>query len=350
MDFIPFSKIIGQDKAIGFLKQAMALGKLPHAYLFTGIPGIGKTTTALALAQAINCAEAKEGEGCGECVSCRQWAGGNFPDLQVIEPDGQFIKIEQVRGIDREMGFKPLSGRCRVVIIRSAERMTMEAANAFLKTLEEPPPGNILILNASEPLDLLPTIVSRCQNVGFRPIPASLAAPWLEEKTQMGRDKASLLARIAEGSLGKALEMWEEGILEKRAEYITTLMSLKAISEIEAVEMALRLTGKEKGQDQEKDGDILPLLNVWKTWYRDLLVVKGEGPPESLINGDLYSELKKAAQGFRIDQLVSSLLLIDQGERDFRRSRNLDLMMENLLLGLRGFMGETGGGGDRENH
>jgi DNA polymerase-3 subunit delta' len=341
MDFLPFSRIIGQDKAIQFLKRAMAQEKLPHAYLFVGIPGVGKTTIAVALAQAINCGEAENGEGCGKCISCRQFAGGNFPDLQTVEPKGQFIKIEQIREIDRGMSFKPLSGRYRVVVIRHAEMMTQEAANAFLKTLEEPPPGNILILSVTEPRDLLPTIVSRCQKVGFRPIPASLVAQGLADKMNLDHEKALLLARLAEGSLGRAMDMGEKGFLERRAEYVSRLMSLKDISEAETVEMALRFTGKEKKKDQDEKGEVLVLLGVWKTWYRDMLLVRGGEPMEGMINRDLSLELKKAAQGFTIQNLISSLLLIDQGESDFLHSRNLDLMMENLMLSLRRSMREV---------
>jgi DNA polymerase-3 subunit delta' len=351
MDFIPFSQIIGQEKTIQFLKRAMAQEKLPHAYLFVGIPGVGKTCTAVALAQTINCAESKNGEGCGKCISCRQFPAGNFPDLRIVEPDGQFIRIEQIREIDRGMSFKPLSGRYRVVIVRRAEMMTPEAANAFLKTLEEPPPGNILILNVTEPRDLLPTIVSRCQKVGFRPIPASLVAKGLIEKLNLDHEKALLLARIAEGSLGRALAMGEKGFLEKRREYISSLLSLRDISQTEALEMALRFTGKEKKREHNEKGEQIekiekeeiPLLfGVWKSWYRDMLLIRSEGSEDEMINRDLCLELKKAAQDFKIKNLISSLLLIDQGESDFLHSRNLDLMMENLMLDLRRLMGEAG--------
>ncbi len=351
MDFIPFSQIIGQEKAIQFLKRAMAQEKLPHAYLFVGIHGVGKTSTAVALAQAINCTESKNGEGCGKCISCRQFPGGNFPDLRIVEPDGQFIRIEQIREIDRGMSFKPLSGRYRVVIVRRAEMMTPEAANAFLKTLEEPPPGNILILNVTEPRDLLPTVVSRCQKVGFRPIPASLVAQGLTEKMSLDHEKALLLARIAEGSLGRALAMGEKGFLGKRHEYISSLLSLRNISETEALEMALRFTGKEKKKEHDEKGEEIgkiekeeiPLLfGVWKSWYRDMLLIRSEGSEDKIINRDLCLELKKAAEGFKIKNLISSLLLIDQGESDFLHSRNLDLMMENLMLDLRRLMGEAG--------
>ncbi|MBW2202876.1 MAG: ATP-binding protein, partial [Deltaproteobacteria bacterium] len=149
-----FSEIIGQEKAKRFLKRVMSEERIPHAYLFTGIPGIGKTSMAKALTMALNCHEQNDFDGCGQCPSCRQLLGGNFPDFIHIKPDGQNIRIEQIRDLNRSLSFAPLSAEHRVCVVQQAEAMTGEAANSFLKTLEEPPPGNILILNAREPRDL----------------------------------------------------------------------------------------------------------------------------------------------------------------------------------------------------
>ncbi len=143
---------------------------IPHAYLFTGINGVGKSTTALALARAVNCTSDTTGDGCGRCITCRQLSSGNFPDIITIAPDGQNIKIEQIRELNRNLNYKPVSGKYRITIIDWAEMMTEEAANSFLKTLEEPPSGNIIVLKVVDPRDLLPTIVSRCQRVPFNPL------------------------------------------------------------------------------------------------------------------------------------------------------------------------------------
>ncbi|MDB4444196.1 DNA polymerase III subunit delta' [bacterium] len=335
--FTPFSKIIGQDRAINFLKQVMASEKIPHAYLFVGIPGVGKTTTAVALTQAINCHAPVNQEGCGQCKSCRQLMGGNFPDLEIIRPDGQNIKIEQIRKLNRSFGFKPMAGRYRISIVHQAERMRDEAANAFLKTLEEPPEGNVLILNVTEPLNLLPTIVSRCQKVPFRPIPARLISDWLLTKKDLDEEKALVLARLSGGSLGRALEMWESDFLEKRQDCLFNLIKLTGLSLVQALELALESTGKDKKReiDASGDGGIFGLLSIWKTWYRDLLVLKTEGPEELLINVDFSHKLKNIEKSFKIENLINSILIIEKAQRDLLHTRNMDLMMENTVLALK---------------
>ena len=342
MTFVPFSEIIGQNRALRFIERALDRDRLSHAYLFIGVPGIGKTTAGIALARALNCLEQGGDHGCGRCATCRQFAAGAFVDLQIVEPEGHVIKIEQIREIDRFMSFKAFSGSFRVVIVRQAEMMSAEAANAFLKTLEEPPPGNLLILNVTEPLNLLPTILSRCQKVVFNPVPSPLISRWLSEKNGIDPQKADLLAKLCDGSPGKALAMEQGSFLEKRRKYIDHLKGLRRTADPEVLELAQHYTGKGKKKEQEEGegvkrekDEMLLLLNVWKSWYRDLLIAKDVGSDALLINQDLQPELKKTAQDFRIQNVVSSLLVLDQAERDLVHSRNLDLLMETLLLSLK---------------
>jgi DNA polymerase-3 subunit delta' len=330
---IPFSQIIGQDKAIHLLKQTIKREKMPHAYLFVGAPGVGKTTTALAMAQALNCEEPQDGESCGRCRSCRQLLGGNFPDFELLEPDGQSIKIEQVRELERRFGYRPVAGRYRVTVVRPAEAMTEEASNAFLKTLEEPPSGNVLVLNATEPSNLLPTIVSRCQKVVFRRIPLHLAEEWLMARQGMDREKATVLARISDGSLGRALELEESGFLEKRQEALLWLTQLQGMALEDAVDWASRF--EKKLDKEERQRAMAALVGLWKAWYRDLLLIKAEGPEESLINRDLSRELKIAAEAFRMEHLVFRVQALDQAERDLLRYRNQELVLENAVLQLK---------------
>lgn len=329
---IPFSQIIGQERAVHLLRQAIRREKMPHAYLFVGVSGVGKTTTALAMARALNCEAQEAGEGCGQCKPCRQLLSGNFPDVELVEPDGQSIKIEQVRDLERRFAYKPVVGRYRVSVVRPAEAMTEEASNAFLKTLEEPPAGNILVLNATEPSNLLPTIVSRCQRVVFVRIPPRVIEEWLIDTKGMDREKASVLARISNGSPGTALDMEEGGFLQKRQEHLLSLTRLQRCAPEDAVQWASSFV---KDIDKDKRHEEMgALLGLWKSWYRDLLLLKAKGPEDSLLNMDLSRELKIAAEAFTMEHLTSNLLALDQAERDLLRFRNQELVLENTVLRL----------------
>jgi len=338
---LSFSQIIGQEKAKRFLKQVMAREKMPHAYLFTGIAGVGKTSTAVALTMALNCDSPVKGDSCGKCPSCRKMISGNFPDFISISrrPDKKNISIEQIKDLNRELRFAPVSARYRVCLIQQAEIMTVEAANSFLKTLEEPPPGNILILNAVDPRDLLPTIVSRCQRVSFSPLPFKDIADWLVKERDVDKETAEVLAKVSYGSPGRALKMSEGNFLEKRQEWLLSLVNLPGLSMEKAVDMAFEYAEKDKKKNTERSGSdetgVPAMLAVWESWYRDLLVVRAGGPAHLLINADFSQNLKKVAEKSIIKTLIDSILAIDRAQQDLRRYRNKKLVMEHTVLGLK---------------
>lgn len=338
-EFRSFSKILGQNEVITLLKELISKDKLPHAALFVGIPGTGKTTTAFALTQAINCQNPVDAEGCGECRICRQLRGNNFPDIEIVRPDGQHTKIEQVRELERKLGFKPLAEGTRVSVIQEAEKMTPEAANAFLKTLEEPPDDNMLILNVIEPLNLLPTIVSRCQKFRFRPISVQLIIEQLKERLGLEEEKAVVVAKLSDGSLGRAFSMAETDFLDKREEYIFKLMNLAGLSSVQVLEMAVELARETKGKDlgtlEKELSGTSGLLSIWKSWYRDLLVVKVNGSEEYLVNVDFSHKLKKVCKNHKIDNLTKSFKILERAQSELSKARNLELMMENTVLSLK---------------
>jgi len=324
-----FSDILGQEKAQHFLRQVMAREKMPHAYLFTGIPGVGKKSTAQALAMALNCFSPQDGDACGSCASCRKILSGNAPDFQVIRQGGSKIGIDQIREVNHGLSFAPLSARYRVVVICQSETMTPEAANAFLKTLEEPSPGNIFILTATEPLDLLPTIVSRCQRVSFQPLPRAVVAAWISEKRGLSGKKADILGGLSGGSIGRALDMVEGDFLEKREVWISRIAELAAFPKTKALGAAF------KWAEEIKTGDIR------KSWYRDLLLAKAEGREQSFMNRDFSQNLKKMSKGFRIKHLAESFFLIDRAQMDLVENRNSALVLEHLVLQLRALAGQA---------
>ncbi|UCF83190.1 MAG: DNA polymerase III subunit delta' [Desulfobacteraceae bacterium] len=338
-----FSQILGQERAKKFLARVMARDKIPHAYLFTGIPGIGKATTAMALSMALNCLEPIDGDGCGHCVSCRQMKSGNFPDFQSIRPQGQNVKIDQIRDLNRTLSFAPVSGRYRVTVIHRAETMTAEAANSFLKILEEPPPGNILILNATEPLDLLSTIVSRCQRVPFQPLSADDMTYWLVKEKDLDEETAAVLASSSGGSLGRALKMSRGDFVQKRQEWLQRLIGLSGLSMEKAMDMALDCVREDKKQGLDAsetwEANLMDMLAIWETWYRDLLLVRVGGLKRLIINADFFHKLQNTAEKFKIEDLKKSIFAIDQSQWDLRRMRNTKLVMEHTVLSLKSFAG-----------
>ncbi|MBN1906680.1 MAG: DNA polymerase III subunit delta' [Deltaproteobacteria bacterium] len=332
-----FSEIIGQEKAIDFLKRVIGGDRIPHAYLFTGINGVGKSTTALALARTVNCTSDTTGDGCGRCITCRQLTSGNFPDIISIAPDGQNIKIEQIRELNRALNYKPVSGKYRITIIDRAEMMTEEAANSFLKTLEEPPPGNIIVLKVVDLRDLLPTIVSRCQRVPFNPLNRDTIKEYLVAHHNQDDNTAYLAAGIADGSLGKAIEICEEGFLDARRELIELILGLKDMPGKQAVELAFEYGKKysKKTQDDQSDIDLHGVIGIWKTCLRDILLASVRGNYDMMENRDYRDRIAALAAKYDADKLIESFFLLEDCQRDLIRNPNSGLLMEKMLLELK---------------
>ena len=194
-----------------------------------GPRGVGKATTARALAAALNCAQpGEDGDACGTCPSCRRMPAGTHPDFLVISPEESKaqIKIEQIRELRRLTAYPPLGGGWRVVLIKPAEALTAQndaAANALLKTLEEPPDRHLLVLTARGEADLLPTIVSRCHKLAFAPLPSALIIQELERRRSLPRPQAALVAALSGGSLGRALALDPEELVRQRDQVLSDL-------------------------------------------------------------------------------------------------------------------------------
>ncbi len=219
---LPFDKILGQERPLGILSKALEKGRISHAYLFVGPEGVGRETTALSFFWRLAC---ERGLACGECKSCLKFLRGTHPDFHVLEPSGKSIKIEQIRALEAKLHLHPLEGKHRLILFPSAETLTREAANALLKSLEEPPLNTIFILIAQTPEALLPTIVSRCQLLRFNPLPVRVIEELLVSRFQKLPEEASGLALLSEGSIGRALRLSEKGLLEELHRFETAISS-----------------------------------------------------------------------------------------------------------------------------
>ncbi len=320
-----FKEIIGHDRQIEYLRNAMRNGRVAHAYLFLGKEGIGKELVALNLAKALNCLRGSQ-DPCDECRSCLKVEHRNHPDVLLVEPQGQWIRIDQIRDLQRELSHRPYEGKRRVCILTDSDRMRQEAANALLKILEEPPLHTVIILLAAN-VDLIPpTIVSRCQRIPFNPLSFERIAEVVRSRLALKREEAHILASLADGSLGKALETDLDFVLRARREIIEKIIDLPSYGAEQILGLAEELTAR--------NDDLPKLLTMIHTWYRDLLAYKERGSGAHLINIDLSHEIQKAASGMNIQSLIRRMEVIQGALWNLDRNANRQITLEAMLLDL----------------
>ncbi len=322
-----FQELIGQDRAARMLTAFIRRQTVPHALLFVGIDGVGKRTAARIFAAAANC----EGDPetplpCGECRPCRKIEGDRHPDVHTVLPSGVYIKIGQIRELRSSLAMKPYEGRTRVVIIRDAQAMQAEAANALLKVLEEPPDRTVLILTAEDTTDLLPTIVSRCQPVRFGPIPRDVLTPYLTERAGFTPEAASAAAALAHGSLARALALKRSDGIRRRRWLLDELEQLARRPPAALLAFAERLS---KNRDAAAEA-----LDVIFTWLRDLLVVRYA--PSRILNADRTDRLREIAPDYPVGVTLERLDAVESARLGIRGHANLRLTLETLAFQLAG--------------
>jgi DNA polymerase-3 subunit delta' len=326
-----FREILGQERVVSHLKTAMAAGRLSHAYLFMGPAGVGRSTTARALAAALNCAQSREdGDACGTCPSCRRLAAGTHPDFLVIAPEESKtqINIEKIRELRRLTSYPPLGGGWRVVLIRPAEALSAvndAAANALLKTLEEPPARHLLVLTARGEADLLPTIVSRCHKLAFAPLPSALIIRELESRRGLPRSQAALVAALSGGSLGQALDLDPVELLRQRDQVLSDLAQLNRGSAGAILEWAQRLT--------KNRPDLENFLLLARLWYRDLLLTHFRAPAGLLAHQDLRPALEQERAAGAPATWFAHFTALGAAQRQLQANLNPELTLD--ILGLR---------------
>ncbi len=289
------------------MRGSLSTGRIGHAYIFHGPGGVGKKLTALNFAKAANCLAEEAARPCEACASCKKIASFNHPDLSILMPEkeGASIKIEAIRGLIKDIGLKPYEGRKKFYIIDGAQFMTEEAANALLKTLEEPPSDSVLILITENLGSLLSTIVSRSQVVKFFPLRVDEVRDILVKAYAVDPARSHVLSHLSSGRLGEALKYNDKDFFARRERIISALSSGKFF---------------ESDFDKLTKAELKMYLNIMLTWYRDILVTKASGGDGSgVVNADKLEAISReaASTGFEhlekvIRQIISTAFYVDQ--------------------------------------
>ena len=315
--------ILGQERAIRLLQQALTRARIAQAYLFYGPSGTGKKLTAVQFTKALYC-ESATADACDRCISCSKIDTGNHPDVLTVRAEGPSIGIEQVRAIQHHLSYRPYEQQRITVIIDGCELLTAPAANALLKTLEEPPDCALLILLTGKRAALPLTLISRCQPVPFQPLPPA------HMQTIFGQqgfddDEAALAATLSEGQLDAFADRDFAQVLAIRDQAHALLSDLIQSQAVSSFLQARKLAGKREQCDE--------LLHWLALLCRDLAMLKAT-PARTLYNHDLRDELTELVPSLPVEPLLEAFAHIEQQRHALGMNLNPQLIFEHVLIHL----------------
>ncbi|MFA5793871.1 MAG: DNA polymerase III subunit delta' [Candidatus Brocadiia bacterium] len=334
-----FSGVIGQEPAAEIFSKAIDSKRLGHTYLFAGPEGVGKLHFALALARVLLC---DKGTGCpserasravGQCRSCNWAEKGAHPNLHVNEvpEDKQTISIDTVRQVEDEIAMRPFITGSRIFIFNDADRMDQDAANALLKSLEEPPKDCIFILVTAHPESILPTVVSRCQTIHFYPIKQVILEKFFTDNLKVTQPEARLLAYLSDGSIGSGMRIHSSNILDQRKWLIDSLCADNPFQDISFGMMDYAKSGNASMEKQREK--IIQQFKMIGLFLRDILL-SGYIKDIFVINQDKAGEIKKWYKAVNTDSVRLAIEQILAGEQYIRLNANITLVTENILLNV----------------
>lgn len=321
-----FSDIIGQDAIKEHLQTAIRMGKVSHAYIINGERSAGKEFIAKLFAMTLQC-EQRGDEPCQQCRSCKQALSENQPDIiRLVHEKPNTISVEDIRTqINNDMGIKPYSSPYKIYIISEGEKMTVQAQNALLKTLEEPPEYGIILILTSSLETLLPTIQSRCVVLNVRPVADELVKKYLMETMQVPDYKAEVCTAFARGNIGRAKMLAASEEFDKVKE--EALILLKNINQMEISEIVAAIK-----KINEYQFDVSDYLDILAIWYRDVLLFKAMNDANHLIFRQEIQYIKKVAARSSYEGIERVLEALDKAKVRLAANVNFDLTMELLLL------------------
>jgi len=322
-----FQQILGQRQAIKILQREIATSSISGAYLFIGPEGVGKTLTALTFAKTLNCKKGKV-DSCDNCSSCQKIEHLNHPDVHIITPEGDYIKIEQIRSLKREIGYKPYEGKKKIWIIQGADKLTLEASNSLLKALEEPPSDSVLILISQSQEKLLPTILSRCEIIRFLSLSSGEIEKLISEYLPQNSPKLLLIAKLARGRVEEALRLIkEENLLRERGDILDKLSRNLSIEE------TFNIASQWENYDTK---ELERILDVLLFWFHDLLILKLTRKENTwLINLDRVNQLEGEKKKYSFRAIKGAVETIEKTKNYLKSNVNRKTALEVMGLKLR---------------
>lgn len=323
-----FTDIIGQEQLKEHLQNAIASNKVSHAYIINGERNAGKEFIAKVFSMTLQC-EKGETEPCEECHSCKQALSGNQPDIIYITHEKpNTIGVEDIRSqVNNDIGIKPYSSPRKIYIINEGEKMTPQAQNALLKTLEEPPEYAVILILTTNVDELLPTILSRCVVLNMKPVPDALVKKYLMEQLGVPDYKANICVAFARGNIGKAKLLASSEEFEKVKDEAITLVKNINDMEINEIVKAIRKISEYKF-------DVNDYLDILTAWYRDVLFFKATKDVNSLVFKEEIQQIMKMSDRSTYEGIETIVNALQSAKKRLEANVNFDLTMELLLLAI----------------
>lgn len=321
-----FKDIIGHKKEIAHLEQAIRAGKVSHAYIISGEKGTGKKTLASAFAMTLQCTDEQE-RPCGKCHSCKQAASGNHPDIIYLRHEKPTsIGVEDVRGqLSGDIQIRPYNGKYKIYIIEDAEKMTVQAQNAILKTIEDPPEYAVILLLTANEQVLLDTIRSRCVVLNLKPVPDERVKQYLMETVEIPDYQADICAAFAQGNIGKAVR------LASSEDFIAVKQSaLQLIRNVGRMEISEIIDYVKEVQAYKLS--IQDYLDILALWYRDMVYFKATRDLNGILFRDDISLIQETVKRCSYEGVEEVMRAIETAKTRLAANVNFDLTMELLFL------------------
>ncbi|MDQ2086369.1 DNA polymerase III subunit delta' C-terminal domain-containing protein [Herbivorax sp. ANBcel31] len=322
-----FNDITGQQTIVNRLKTQIKSYKIGHAYIFSGSKGIGKRTIAKIFASIAICKERGEDGSCGKCQPCRLFRGGTNPDFYCIKTEKNSIGVEDIRKMQKDVSIRPLYSPKKVYLIQEAEKMTVQAQNCLLKTLEEPPLYTLIIMTTSNYEGLLETIRSRSVNYSFKKNTFEEVKKYLIDNEKIDLGEVDFIASYADGVIGKAKELSESDEFKLCRE--KTIEILLKLNESNAKDIFSVYDFFEENKE-----NIEEILDIMLVFYRDILVTGKFGNEKMLINSDKKDIILRNVNNFSTERIYKNIKVVDDLRNNIKRNVNYQLAVEVMLMKL----------------